>query len=330
MSKNITIIGSDDYATSLANVLADNHHKVVIYTNDEEITDQINYEHKNSKFLNDLKINQNIKSTDCIVASLEKCEVLVLASKKDQNLIQNIINYSKRKMIIVDAYPNLKDDLTSSSKDIIDIFNANDILKDYAVIWGSNISSELVKKHPTSFMVCSNEIRSAEVVANIFENEYFNCSISQNILSCEVANSFSKVFSLCGGILTGLECGKNTLSSLFTIIIQSIDELMKNFNIYSSDSLLNFATLSSFLKSYYDNESLEFKLGLTITKHNDTQKAIEELNYNIQDLNILINVEKMCKTIKKPLTFFILLNKILYNNNRPISLLNKVFTAFKL
>ncbi|MBY7703581.1 hypothetical protein JIY74_25215 [Vibrio harveyi] len=134
MSKNITIIGSDDYATSLANVLADNHHKVVIYTNDEEITDQINYEHKNSKFLNDLKINQNIKSTDCIVASLEKCEVLVLASKKDQNLIQNIINYSKRKMIIVDAYPNLKDDLTSSSKDIIDIFNANDILKDYAVI----------------------------------------------------------------------------------------------------------------------------------------------------------------------------------------------------
>ncbi|UWD35427.1 glycerol-3-phosphate dehydrogenase [Mycoplasma cottewii] len=330
MSKNITIIGCDDYATSLANVLADNHHKVIIYTNDEDIADQINYEHKNSKFLNDLKINQNIKATDCIVASLENCEVLVLASKKDQNLIQEIINYAKRKMIIVDAYPSLKDDLTSFSTDIINIFKTNDILKDYAVIFGANKASEIVKKQPTCFNVCSTDIKSAKSVANIFDNEYFNCLISQNILSCEIANSFSKVFALCGGILTGLECSINTCSSLFTIIVESIDQVMKNFNNYSKDSFLNFATLSSFLKSYYDNESLEFKLGLMISKLNDTQKAIEELNYNIENLNILINVEKMCKTIKKPLIFFILINKILYNNNRPISLLNKVFTAFKL
>ena len=58
----IGVISSGSWALALAQVLADNHHDLIVYSRSKEQCDDINNNHKNSKFF-DVVINP--KQIDC-------------------------------------------------------------------------------------------------------------------------------------------------------------------------------------------------------------------------------------------------------------------------
>lgn len=61
---NITVFGSGTWGTALAQVLADNGHKVLIYGIEIDQVKDINTNHKNSFYFgNEVILNSNIKAT---------------------------------------------------------------------------------------------------------------------------------------------------------------------------------------------------------------------------------------------------------------------------
>ncbi|AGJ90675.1 NAD(P)-binding domain-containing protein [Mycoplasma putrefaciens] len=326
----ITIIGSDAYATSLANVLADNHHNVIIYTADEQQADEINLNHKNSYYLDNLKINNKIKATSSLLASLENTEILILCFLSDDlnATLEKIINYSKREMIVVNARPSLDQNLKSLSNKIINKLNDQKLLNKYAVIYAPNTASEIINRKPVSFMVSATSLDDAKIVKQLFENEYFKCLVSTDILSCEVAHSFDKIVSLSAGIYSELKLGLNATSNLIVILINEIYQLINKINGVELERTLNFVILSSFINKAFDVNCLEYKLGQAIVNYNKASTALDQLSYDLDKLEILKSIDKVSQMLETKNLFLNTLSKILYNNYRPITLLTKVFVAF--
>ena len=75
----VTLIGSGSWSSALANVLADNNHEAVIYGIVKEEVEDIQLNHRNSKYFKDVELNKNIKATLDIKEALDNTDMVILA-----------------------------------------------------------------------------------------------------------------------------------------------------------------------------------------------------------------------------------------------------------
>lgn len=323
MKKNITIIGSSFYGVSLSNVLADNHHNVIIYLENELIVNDINLNHT----FNQLKINNKIIATTDLIASLENAEILILACLNDQveSIINQIKKYLKKPVILINTVNGFdENNLDLLSNFIIKQFINTDLLKEYVSLYGPSNASEIILKKPSTAMIASPNLNLANQLVEIFSNEYFFSYASLDLITCELVVYFKDLINLCLGILNELNAGNNAKASLITIIINFIYQIAKNYNA-KLESFLNFATLANLIENILSNDSVYFNLGVDIVKLNDVNKALVKNNLTINKIKVVKIAYLLCIKYEISNEFINTLYKILYNNIRPIALLNHSF-----
>ena len=80
MKNNICVLGSGAWGTALADLLANNGHRVRIYGVCDEEIEEINTTHTNTKYFNhSFIINQNIVATNNFSVAIEGADIIVLA-----------------------------------------------------------------------------------------------------------------------------------------------------------------------------------------------------------------------------------------------------------
>ena len=71
MVKNITVVGAGSWGTALAQVLCDNQNHVTLYDLSQEIVDDINQNHQNSRFFEGIKLPIELKATTSLKDALK-------------------------------------------------------------------------------------------------------------------------------------------------------------------------------------------------------------------------------------------------------------------
>ncbi|WFQ91906.1 Glycerol-3-phosphate dehydrogenase [NAD(P)+] [Mycoplasma feriruminatoris] len=323
MKKNITIIGVNPYSVSLSNVLADNHHNVIIFTNDQIEEQNINFNH----IYNNLKINKKIIATNDLIASLENVEILILSTTYNQleSMINEIKKYLKKPVILINTITGFDEtNLDLLSNFIIKQFKNTSLLKEYVSLYGPSNASEIILKKPSSCMIVSNDLNTANMLVEIFSNEYFLCYVSNDLNTCQLVVYFKDLINLSLGILDQLDAGSNAKASLITIIINLIYQITKNYQT-RLESFFNFATLATIFENILTNNSIFYKLGVDIVRFNDTKKALEKNNLTLNQIQVVKIAYLLCDKYQIHNQFINTLYKILYNNIRPIALLNHSF-----
>ena len=97
---NITVFGTGSWGTALANVLADNQHNVLMWGKAETTINEINKEHKNTKYLKEITLNENIKATTDLKDAVHHASIFIIAvpTKAIREVSENIneIAYGKK------------------------------------------------------------------------------------------------------------------------------------------------------------------------------------------------------------------------------------------
>ena len=129
----IGVISSGSWALALAQVLADNHHDLIVYSRSKEQCDDINNNHKNSKFF-DVVINPKIKcSNDFNV--LNDCDVLLLATPTSgfEEILSKLYETLDHEVLIINVAKGfyhkdnsrvscvIKDKLKDKCKDVVSL-----------------------------------------------------------------------------------------------------------------------------------------------------------------------------------------------------------------
>ena len=215
----VAVIGTGSWGTSLAQVLADNKHEVMMYGISEDEVKEIN-EGKNTHFFNGVAINSYIKATTDLKKAINEAQaiVLVVPTKVTATVLGEIVNYlnENEKVYFINASkgfdPTTNDRMSNTIRKVI----PQKYRYEVASIIGPSHAEEVILRMHTAIASVSVDLEVAKVVQKLFSNDYIRLYTLQDEIGAEYGVAIKNVLALCSGIVSGIGLGDNTRAALLT------------------------------------------------------------------------------------------------------------------
>lgn len=212
--KKIAIIGGGSWGSALAMVLADNGHDVTMYVRNSENASEINNNHTNSRYLQDVKLNTEIVATTNI-ADVSDSEIVVFAVPT-QN-IRSVLNENSKvfneNCIFVNVAKGIEIGTNNRISEIFKEFYDEDR---FVVLSGPTHAEEVAIKMPTAIVAASLSDNAMSTVQDVFMNKDFRVYTNEDVIGVELGGATKNILALGLGIADGLGFGDNTKAAIMT------------------------------------------------------------------------------------------------------------------
>lgn len=222
----ISLLGSGQWGTALAQVLCDAGNDVLLWGRNNDVVEEVNLHHRNSKSLPDVELPSSLRATSKIEEAFDHAEMLVLAVPA-QSLRENLLQWRglfKKEVPIVSTLKGIEVStqlrMTEVIQQVIDIPDEK-----LAILTGPNLAREVVLRQPAGAVAASVSQELAELTANTFNAPYFRVYTSNDVVGCELAGAAKNVIALAVGMAIGMGFGENTQSLVITRGLNEVTRL---------------------------------------------------------------------------------------------------------
>ena len=222
----VTVLGSGQWGTTLAQVLCDAGNDVLIWGRNRSVVDEINSVHTNQKSLPATGLPENLRATSDIAQALEHSEMTVLAVPA-QSLRENLQQWRdlfSREVPIVSSLKGIEVSTHLRMTEVIREVLSIDEEK-LAIITGPNLAREVVLRQPTGAVAASTSQQLADLTARTFSAPYFRVYTSTDVIGCELAGAAKNVIALAVGMSIGMGFGENTQALVITRGLNEVTRL---------------------------------------------------------------------------------------------------------
>ena len=214
MSK-VVVLGAGQWGTTMAQVLCDAGNHVLMWGRSQELVDEVNQKHTNSKYLDDNILPVGLKATSNLAEAFEYSNIYVLAVPA-QTLRENLTAWKpmiQPNALFVSTLKGIEVSTMSRMTEIIaEVMQTQNI----AIITGPNLANELILRQPAGAVSAASTTAIAEKVQQLFTTPYYRVYTSVDVLGCELAGAIKSVIALAVGISIGMGYGENTQAMLIT------------------------------------------------------------------------------------------------------------------
>ncbi len=222
----ITVLGTGQWGTALAQILCDAGNEVLIWGRNAAVVDEINSRHTNNNSLPGIALPQNLKATADISVAMQHAQMVVLAVPA-QSLRENLQHWRslfKKDIPIVSSLKGVEVStqlrMTEVIQQVLEISEEK-----LAIITGPNLAREVVLRQPAGAVAASVSQELAELVAKAFNTSYFRVYTSNDVIGCELAGAAKNVIALAVGMAIGMGFGENTQSLVITRGLNEVTRL---------------------------------------------------------------------------------------------------------
>jgi glycerol-3-phosphate dehydrogenase (NAD(P)+) len=232
-----TVLGTGAWGTTLAQIIIDAGHDVLLWGRNSSVVDEINALHTNEKFLPGINLPEQIRATTDIKAALEFSDVIIVAIPA-QTLRENLKVWAphlKPGMRLISTLKGIEADTHSRMTEIM----ASELgisLDDMGLLTGPNLAGELSLRQPAGAVAASTNPKIVDELIELFTNPYFRVYPSSDLVGCELAGATKSVIALAVGMAIGLGYGENTQSMIIT---RGLGEVARFGIGYGADPLTN-------------------------------------------------------------------------------------------
>lgn len=273
--KKVSVIVAGSWGTALATVLAENNHRVVIWTRDEAQAAEINNEHKNSKYINDVRLSEHIAATTSIKEAVHEAEAIIVAAPSSamRHIAAMIRPHLAEHAVIIHATkgfePSTLKRMSTVIKEEIPQYDARQVV----VLSGPSHAEEVVERRPTTVVVAAEDLAAAELAQDLFINHYFRVYTNPDVIGVEVSGALKNIIAIGAGMSDGLGFGDNAKAALLTRGLAEISRL----GVAMGANPLTFAGLAGFgdlIVTCTSKHSRNWRAGYMIAKN---QLTVDEV-----------------------------------------------------
>ena len=216
---NCTVLGSGTWGSSLAQVLSDNKHNVMIYGIDKGEVDDINLNHKNTKYFGDkVLLNLDIQATMDLALALENAEVIVVAvpTFAVRSILKQIKPYLKNKPYIVSVAKGFDPDTFARMSEVIRQEIPSELRQEVVSLIGPGHAEEVILKLLTCITATSIDEEAGRFIQKLFATPYFRVYVQTDEVGAEYGVAIKNAIAIASGISQGIGMGDNAKAALAT------------------------------------------------------------------------------------------------------------------
>jgi glycerol-3-phosphate dehydrogenase (NAD(P)+) len=232
-----TVLGTGAWGTTLAQIIVDAGHDVLMWGRNSDVVAEINEKHSNEAFLSGITLDSRITATTDISAALAFSDLIILAIPA-QTLRENLKNwkqYLSSEKALISTLKGIEAQTHTRMTEIIEQ-ELGEGKHQIGLITGPNLADELIIRQPAGAVAASSDSDLVATMIDLFTNPYFRVYPSKDLVGCELAGATKSVIALAVGMAIGLGYGKNTQSMIIT---RGLGEVSRFGIGYGADPLTN-------------------------------------------------------------------------------------------
>ncbi len=232
-----TVLGTGAWGTTLAQIIVDAGHDVLMWGRNSDVVAEINEKRSNEAFLSGITLDSRITATTDISAALAFSDLIILAIPA-QTLRENLKNwkqYLSSEKALISTLKGIEAQTHTRMTEIIEQ-ELGEGKHQIGLITGPNLADELIIRQPAGAVAASSDSDLVATMIDLFTNPYFRVYPSKDLVGCELAGATKSVIALAVGMAIGLGYGENTQSMIIT---RGLGEVARFGIGYGADPLTN-------------------------------------------------------------------------------------------
>lgn len=313
------VIGSGSWGTALAQVLQDNNQSVMVYGVNESEVNDINNNHRNSKYFDDVQLNPELKATTDITC-VKEADIVLLAvpTIAIESICQSINDLLTKKTIIINVSKGFHPETNERMSEVIRRSIDADKLSSVVSLIGPSHAEEVVIRLLTTIDAVSVNNADAVLVQELFSNQYLRIYTGNDEIGSELGVAIKNVMAIASGILSGLGYQDNTRAALIT---RGLQEMIR-YGVYfggKQETFMGLTGIGDLIVTCTSVHSRNFEAGYQIGKENSVESFLKNNTKTVEGVRTAKIVHRVAKEngIEMPICEEVY--QILYNHKQPSS-----------
>ncbi len=321
-SHRIAVVGAGSWGTAIGAWLVRNGHHVKIWDINQQIIAELNEHHRNSRFLPDIALPQDLQGSETLMDAVEGCTTVVVAvpSRVFDSVMKSIstclhlVDQAAKPVVIWGT----KGFASASGELLSDI--AARILENRAVtatIAGPSFAYEVIHGIPTGFDLASNNSEDIESIANLFRNATSLIYTTDDIIGVQVGGATKNVIAIAAGVSDGLGFGINTRALLISRGFAEMNRL----NVAMGgrlETLMGLSGMGDLLLTCNGDLSRNRRLGLGLGRGESLDSVLENIGQEVEGLQSARETYQIGKKLDVFMPMTERVYRILYENLPPM------------
>ena len=213
----VSVLGSGAWGTTLAQVLCDAGHEVLLWGRNSAVVEEINSTRTNAKFLPGISLPIALRATTQIEEVFAFGESIVLAIPA-QSLRENLKNWAGQFPLdrpVISTLKGIEAKTMARMTEVVveELGIHSDLI---GLITGPNLAGELSLRQPAGAVGASTNPEISQLIVDLFTTKYFRIYPSDDLVGCELAGAAKSVIALAVGMTIGMDLGENTQAMVIT------------------------------------------------------------------------------------------------------------------
>lgn len=316
-SEKVAILGPGSWGTALAKVLAENGHQVTIWSrsNTEEIIDEINQKHTNSRYLKNIDLPETIQATSNLeqVVAENNVLVVVIPTVGIRDLSRRLNELIETPKLIVHASKGLEQGTHHRISTIIEDEITKDKRSAIVALSGPSHAEEVAVQDLTSITSASENEEAAIRIQELFMNDYFRVYTNTDIMGVELGAALKNIIAIGAGALNGLGFGDNAIAALVTRGLAEITRL----GIKLGADPITFMGLSGvgdLLVTCTSPHSRNWRAGKMFGEGSNLEEIQEEIGMAIEGLSTVVAARSLAQEVGVEMPITEAIYEVVYEN----------------
>jgi len=307
----VGFLGSGAWGITLADLIARNGHKVVLWSIEDDVLAHLEEFHHHPKF-KDFPVAPSITYTRDLQDILE-CDVIVecVTAKGFRPVCEALrsvnipfiitskgIEQESGKLLVEVAY---------------EIFGNKELI---GCMSGPTLAKEVMFKQPSAAVGASLSKDVTEIIKEVFESPNFHIFESSDVLGTAVGGSIKNVIAIASGLAEGLDYGYNTKA---LIITQGLKEMCAIAKIKGGreETCYGLAGIGDLIVTGVSNLSRNYTFGTLLGKGGTADHAKEKIGMVVEGEYTVLSAYNIAKKHSMHLPIIKAMYNILYENQNP-------------